>query len=39
MKTLSTSKSQKSLNGGSKKAGPIRTTFTDRVMTGGGKGR
>lgn len=37
MKTPSTGKSQKSLGGGGKKQGPIRTPFADRVMTGTGK--
>lgn len=39
MKTLGTGKSQKALNSGNKKSGPIKTMFTDRVMTGGGKGK
>lgn len=39
MKTLGTGKSQKALTSGNKKAGPIKTTFTDRVVSGGGKGR
>jgi hypothetical protein len=37
MKTVGTGKSQSSMTGGNKKCGPIRTTFVDRVMTGGGK--
>lgn len=32
---LSTSKSQSSLGGGNKKAGPIKTPFADRIVTGG----
>jgi hypothetical protein len=34
MKSVGTAKSQKSMTGGPKKAGPIKTTFVDRVMTG-----